>query len=324
VSSSDYVCTQVVMDTPVTVRVPHHAADRVDGAFEWFRRVEACCSRFDPRSELMQLTAHAGQAVAVSALLFEAVRFALVVAEASGGAFDPTVGFNLENRGFNREYQTGAIVRTPITSGGPVSFADVHLEDDTRSITLRRPLILDLGAVAKGLAIDMAVQELRTAKNFAVDAGGDLFLGGHRPDGAPWTVGIRHPRGEGRAHDFVETLCVTDAAVCTSGDYERGRHIIDPRSGEAAAALASVTVVAPTAMAADAIATAAFVLGPVDGLRLCEELGVEALMLSPACERYETRGMRSGQYRSSRPVLSDTQGSADDHPDDVRRDRRPA
>ena len=94
---------------------------------------------------------------------------------------------------------------------------------------------------------------------------------------------------------------MSDAAVCTSGDYERtvpaadggGHHILDPRSGASPDAVASVTVVAPTAMAADALATAAFVLGPREGLRLLERQGVEGLILTPALERYETRGMAS-------------------------------
>jgi thiamine biosynthesis lipoprotein len=323
-ASPDYICTQVLMDTPVTIHVPHDAAARVEAAFEWFQRVEACCSRFDPRSELMQLIARTGEAVPASAMLFEAVRFALVVADASGGAFDPTVGHTLETRGFNREHRTGAIVSTPIDAEPRPTFRDVRLDETARTIMLQRPLILDLGAVAKGLAIDMAAAELKPVRNFAIDAGGDLFLGGRRPDGVPWSVGIRHPRAETAAPELIETWRVSDAAVCTSGDYERPGHIIDARSGQIAGGLASVTVVAPTAMAADALATAAFVLGPVEGLRLCEELGVDALMLSPACDRYETRGMRSGQYRGSRPVLQDTQRPADDHPGGVRRDRRPA
>ena len=86
-------------------------------------------------------------------------------------------------------------------------------------MTLHRPLLLDLGAVAKGLAIDMAARELQPFENFAIDAGGDLYFGGCNAAGEPWSVGIRHPRGDG----LLDTLRVSDAAVCTSGDYER-RH----------------------------------------------------------------------------------------------------
>jgi thiamine biosynthesis lipoprotein len=83
---------------------------------------------------------------------------------------------------------------------------------------------------------------------------------------------------------------VSDKAVCTSGDYERGDHIVDPRAGTSPAAIASVTVVAPTAMLADALGTAAFVLGPVEGIGLLTRHGVEGLIVTAALERHETAG----------------------------------
>jgi thiamine biosynthesis lipoprotein len=305
------------MDTPVTISAPPEAAAAVDRAYEWFRRVEASCTRFNPDSELMRLTQKTGEEVPVTPLLFEAVQFAVRVADASGGAFDPTVGHVMETSGFNREYSSGTIVNTAIAGDPRATFRDVVIDPQQRTITLRCPLILDLGAVAKGLAIDLAARELAAFRSFAIDAGGDLFLGGCRPDGQPWSVGVRHPRPPGGGSALIDTLWASDVAVCTSGDYERGTHIVDPRAGTPAAALASATVIAPTAMAADAIATAAFVLGPDEGLRLCETLGVDALLVSPSCERFETRGMRSGQYRN-RQVLSDTQRLADDRPGGVR------
>jgi FAD:protein FMN transferase len=318
--AEDFIRTEVLMDTPVTIQAPAHGADRVASAFEWFHRVEECCSRFDSQSELRQLTLRIGEAVPVSPMLFQAVQFALKVAEESGGSFDPTVGRTMEQRGFNREHRTGAIVDAEFGTGGDVSYRDVGIDAAAQTITLRRPLVLDLGAVAKGLAIDLAAHELRPLTNFAIDAGGDLYLGGRRSDGKRWTIGVRNPRRSDAAapsgeDEIVEVLSVSDMAVCTSGDYERrseeGHHILDPRTGAAAADLASVTVVAATAMLADAVATAAFVLGPADGLRLCERLGVEALMLSPTCRRYATRGISSGQFRSDTPILPDTQGPDD-------------
>ena len=243
----------------------------------------------------MQLSTRIGAPIPVSELLFEAVRFALAVAKESGGAFDPTIGCDMEARGFNREYRSGQIVRTALEPGGPVSYRDVRLNPQRKTITLRRPLILDLGAVAKGLAIDMAARELQTFEDYAIDAGGDIYLGGCSPHGTPWSVGIRHPRLD---HQLLDGLRVSNKAVCTSGDYERrrcgeddGHHIIDPRTGTSPDAVASVTVVAPTAMSADALATAAFVLGPTAGIRLLERQGVDGLIVSATLERYATSGM---------------------------------
>jgi thiamine biosynthesis lipoprotein len=300
--------TVALMSTFVTIEVVGHRVDeqqtidveeRVERAFEWFRRVEECCTRFDAKSEVMRLTSQVGVSVPVSALLYEAVQFAVAVAEESGGAFDPTVGYPMETRGFNREYRTGEIIRSALEPGRAVSYRDVRLDPDRKAITLLSPVILDLGAVAKGLAIDMAARELQTFEDYAIDAGGDLYLGGCSPDGAPWSVGIRHPRYDDQ---LVDSLRVSNRAVCTSGDYERlssgedaGHHILDPRTGVSANAVASVTVVAPTAMAADALATAAFVLGPTDGIRLLERQGVDGLMVLPTLERYSTRGMYSAR-----------------------------
>jgi thiamine biosynthesis lipoprotein len=206
----------------------------------------------------------------------------------------------MEALGFNREYRSGQVARTSLESDPAASYRDVRLDPDRKTITLLRPLVLDLGAVAKGLAIDMAARELQPFENFAIDSGGDLYLAGCNANGEPWSVGIRHPRDE---QQLIETLRVSGVAVCTSGDYERrspggegGHHIIDPRTGASATAVASATVLAPSAMVADALATAAFVLGPADGIDLLERHGVDGMILTPALERFTTRGMRADYH----------------------------
>ena len=300
--SDVYVHTIAPMGTVVTIQVVGHGEDDarraeraecVARAAAWFHSIEKCCSRFDSESELRQLTVRVGAPVLVSPMLYEAIRFALTVAEESAGAFDPTVGQRMEARGFDRNYQTGQVVSSGIASSflDGVSWRDVLLDTEAQTVTLLKPLVLDLGAVAKGLAVDVAARELAPFENFAVDAGGDLYLGGHNVDGEPWSVGIRHPR----ENSLIKTLHVSNTAVCTSGDYERKsatdervHHIMDARTGESAAALASVTVVAPSAMVADALATAAFALGPADGLRFLERQGVRGLMVTPSLERLET------------------------------------
>lgn len=278
------------MDTLVTIQAVRPGADSaIERALGWFYQIEECCSRFDSRSELMQLTRQIGVPVPVSGILFECVQFALKVAEDARGAFDPTIGHRMEQRGFNREYRTGATIRTEIPAGAKASYRDVQLDPRRKTITLKQPLVLDLGAVAKGLAMDLAAKELQPFTDFSIDAGGDLYLGGKNPEGAPWHVGIRHPR---RENAVIYELDASDQAVCTSGDYERGRHILDPRTGAPAESAASATVIAPNALLADALSTAAFVLGPAEGIALLERMGVEGFILTPELERYETRGLR--------------------------------
>jgi thiamine biosynthesis lipoprotein len=272
--------------------------------------VTEACSRFEPDSELVKLSGRIGEPVPVSALLYEAVRFALTVADESEGAFDPTVGHRMETLGFDHEFRSGRVSRVAIDADDNVSYRDVILGEEQRTIMLRHPLVLDLGAVAKGLAVDMAARELQPFGDFAIDAGGDLYLGGHNAQGGPWAVGIRHPR-DPRA--LAETLHVSNAAVCTSGDYERRRptaidahHILDPRADLPATRLASVTVVAPTAMVADALSTAAFVLGPVEGIAFLERHGVSGFMLTPSLERFATRDMGTAfLFARPAPVRAD-------------------
>jgi thiamine biosynthesis lipoprotein len=300
--SEVFVHTFAPMGTVVTIQIVGHGesearrAERTEAvarATAWFEAIEKCCSRFDPESELRGLTGHTGTPVKVSAMLYEAVRFALAVAEASDGAFDPTIGGEMERLGFDRHHQTGEVSASRIAATSRASWKDVHLDADSCSILIEKALVLDLGAVAKGLAVDVAARELAPFENFAVDAGGDLYLGGLNASGEPWAVGIRHPRGEG----LIETLYISNQAVCTSGDYERRspvderrHHIVDARTGESAAELASVTVVAQSAMVADAFATAAFALGPEKGIGFLERHGVRGLLITPSLARLETMG----------------------------------
>lgn len=278
------------MNTVVTLCVvpPEAPPEALDRAFGWFREVESRCSRFDPESEMMRLCARPGEAVEVSPLLFEAVRFARLVAEESGGAFDPTQGRRMTELGFNRHHVTGESI--PATNSD-ATYRDIELYPAGRTILLRRSLTLDLASVVKGLAADLAARELAPFHDFVVDAGGDLYLSGANENGEPWSVGVRHPRHDGAC---IASLRITDRAVCTSGDYERqtgaGHHILDPATGNSAQSAASVTVVAPAAMVADALATAAFVMGPESGVPFLERMGVEGLIFTPELSRFETRG----------------------------------
>jgi FAD:protein FMN transferase len=297
---------RVVMDTVVSIDIagdPSQAEEpeAIDRAFGWFSAVDSACTRFDPASELMRLCATVETQVPVSATLFEAVRFAVTVARLSGGAFDPTVGGLMEHRGFNRNYRTGQHVAPHPPEVPRPNYRDIEVDETHNTITLHRPLVIDLGAVAKGLAVDLAARELAGFRNHAIDAGGDVYVSGRNREGSPWRVGVRHPRQPA----IWCVLELSDAAVCTSGDYARPldaveHHLVDPRTGRSPRELASTTVVASTAMLADALSTAAFVLGRKRGLRLLEQQGVEGLIL----DRTMGAAMTSGFARlyGARPV----------------------
>jgi FAD:protein FMN transferase len=139
---------------------------------------------------------------------------------------------------------------------------------------------INLGGIAKGYAIDRAAAVLREAgvSSFFAQAGGDLYVEGTKPDGSPFKVGVRDPRGPGET--FFAIVPVENHAFSTAGDYERAfvrdgkryHHIIDPRTGYPATESRSVTVWAKDAFTADAIDDAVFILGPVKGMALVEAI----------------------------------------------------
>ena len=134
---------------------------------------------------------------------------------------------------------------------------------------------VDPSGLVKGWAVDRAAALLEAAgaRHYCIDAGGDLRL-----RGGPWRVGIRHPH---RRRRLAAVLELADAAVATSGAYERGEHIVDPRTGRPPAGVESVTVVGPDLATTDAYATAAFAMGMqgpawTAGLRGCEAMTILA------------------------------------------------
>ena len=156
----------ISMDTMVNVHVisdqPRAQVEQaVQRGFAWFDTVEQICTRFDPASEVMRLIDSAGRPVRVSTLLLEAATFALSLAEQTDGAFDPTVGARLEQMGFDTNYKTGQRVHSA-TAVDRVSYRDVLIDRRAGTILLRQPLVLDLNAVVKGLAIDLAVAATST------------------------------------------------------------------------------------------------------------------------------------------------------------------
>lgn len=289
--SDSVIRTSAVMGTVVSMRVnlPDTwkstrvaAKAAIDECFKWFAKVESTCSRFEPQSELSLLSQMVGVPVPVSELLFNLLHFAVGVAARTEGAFDPTVGGAMNARGFTRNYRTGAVHSPGARADEGASYRDVVLSVGDRTVTLLRPLVLDLGAIAKGMAIDLAATALQGFESFSVDAGGDVAVGKYNAAKAPWSVGIKHPRAP---HTLIATVRTSDMAVCTSATYERGEHLVDPREPDnthgasANDALLSATVVAPAAMVADALSTAAFVLGAAEGLALLEREGVQGMLV---------------------------------------------
>ncbi|MEV6051446.1 FAD:protein FMN transferase [Streptomyces sp. NPDC052107] len=140
-------------------------------------------------------------------------------------------------------------------------------------------------AVVKGWSVQRAAGLLAAAgaRRFCLNAGGDVVA-----SGGPWRVGVRHPE---QADRLCAVLAVTDAAVATSGRYERGDHIVDGRTGRPATGLLSLTVVAPTLTEADATATAAFALGADGPAWAAARPGCEVFAVDAARSVVRTPGL---------------------------------
>ncbi len=253
-------------------------------AFSAMAEVEARMSAHRDDSETARLNAAAGP-LEVSAATADLLALGLRVAAASGGAFDLTLGRLKTLWGF-----AGDAPRVPDDMAITAALQGIGPESlrlEGRRVTKREAVLhVDLGAIAKGYAVDRAIAALQAAgiRHASVNAGGDLRLLGDY-GGRPWRIGIQHPRNP---EAVLATLELADAAVVTSGDYERFfeidgvryHHILDPHDGRPADACQSVTVVAASAAEADALATAAFVLGPEAGRRLVEAWGGLALVVA--------------------------------------------
>jgi thiamine biosynthesis lipoprotein len=183
--------------------------------------------------------------------------------------------------------------------GGPAADGDEPAMPAGTARLEDRGMRVGLGAIGKGYGVDEAAAVLirRGFPNFVIDAAGDVYVHGRRGR-RDWTVGLRHPRGE-RGETFA-VIPVRDRAVATTGDYERFvvvggvrySHLIDPREGRPADKCISATVIHPYAVTADALATAAFVLGPAAGLELVRQFpDAEAVIVDPNLGVHVTRGL---------------------------------
>ncbi len=246
-----------VMGMPVGVDVcdPGVGERAIDRVYEWLRFVDATFSTYREDSEISRLN-----------------RGELALADAH-----PAVRSVLRRCGRLRAQTSGYFDVRVASSASDRAGGDA----------------IDPSGLVKGWSIAGAARLLEQAgaRNYCVNAGGDMQLGGLSWEGTPWRVGIQHPRLRDRV---AAALAVSDVGVATSGAYERGTHIVDPHTGRAPRGVLSVTVVGPDVASADAYATAAFAMGPI-GAEWCAGLRDYAAMVileddtvlsTPAMTRY--------------------------------------
>jgi thiamine biosynthesis lipoprotein len=201
----------------------------------------------------------------------------LRIAAVTNGAFDPAVGRLVDLWGFGPPGPMPPPVEPAIEAARTLSGWE-RLDFDPAARRLRQPggVALDLSGIAKGFAVDAVAQTLRDIgiRHALAEIGGELAGFGIRPDGEPWWVDLEAPPG---AHVAPLRVALHGLAVATSGEYRRGGHNLDPRTGRPASlGVVSVSVVPASAMEADAWATALTVLGAEAGLAAAEAAGIAA------------------------------------------------
>lgn len=269
-----YRQTQVMMGTFVEVISPDERAANI--TFAEIQRIENILSKYKADSEVSKLNKDGR--INASPELFYVIKKSIDFWQASFGAFDITVGPLVDLWGFTdkkfRKPQEAEIKKTLEVIG--LNKIVLNFNNNVVKFMLLG-MKIDLGAIAKGYAVDCAVKKLKEAgiKSCLVNAGGQIYCLGTK-SGKPWKIAVRNPRGK----DFQEILELQDKAVATSGDYEqyfiknkkRYSHILNPKTGYPAnSGVVSVTVIAGDGLTADALATAIFVLGKNKGLELARK-----------------------------------------------------
>jgi thiamine biosynthesis lipoprotein len=256
--------------------------------FEEFDQVNNLMSAHRDDSELSKVNRASGiKPVRVSPSLVDILEKSADYSRKTGGMFDVTIGPVLRLWGFYRNKGYLPSDKELHEAVSRVGWQNLSIDRKSSTVFLTgRGMALDLGAIAKGYAVDRAVERLKKIgiKNAMINAGGNLFAIGNK-DGTGWNIGIRHPEKD----DIFTTLHITNKAIATSGCYERffdlaGKrycHIIDAHTGlPINNGILSVTIIAPTATDADAMSTSVMLLGPEDGFLLLKKTaGFDGLIL---------------------------------------------
>lgn len=249
-------------------------------------------SRFLPVSELCALNKNGGEVCRASADMTDMLIAAHYWHKDTGGIFDPSICEALEEVGYDTsiDFERGPAREEATYSFDAPShqrrfqacprFIDVRVEKDAGTVAVPHGMKLDFGGIGKGYSVDMTAQRLRKKySDFWISAGGDMFLSGHNSEGKPWEIMVQDPLDVANNIGCIAMGERKEMAVATSGVMKRRgekggfawHHIIDPRTGlPAENAIAAVTVIAPTATAADVCAKTVLILGEQEGIDFIE------------------------------------------------------
>lgn len=283
---------------------PERAEPAIHAALDEIARLERVLSEWIPESEISRINAAAGIGkVEVGPDNLAVIRAGLEISRRSRGAFDlswAALHGAYDFRPGRSRMPSPAELKSKLPR---VGYEKIVLDEENRTVFLReKGMAIGAGGIAKGYALDRAGAILERAGivNYMIFGGGQVQVRGLR-GARPWRVGIQHPR---RLEDYFAFFEHTDGSISTSGDYEhfhvdesgrRWHHILDLKTGLPARKTRSVTVVASAGVYADALSTAAFVLGPDAAVELVRSLSppAELVMVDAACRVVATPGIRA-------------------------------
>jgi len=277
-NSNKYRETQVLMGTIVHIDVCQDVQNTQEGmaaykaAWERLKDIAWRMNVLDERSDVARINNSTGDPVLIGADTYMVLKHSQKYSRNTKGAFDITVWPLINLWKQSAKSNTLPTIEQIQKAQRAIGSNNIQLLPNNLVKRINPGTKIDLGGIAKGYAIDEVARIFRGygILSFFIDAGGDIYVGGQNCSGKPWRVGIRDPRDRSTILNIVE---VVDSAVTTSGNYEkyytianeRWSHIIDPHSGFPQRNVISATVIAPTAMEADALATALCVLGGKPG-----------------------------------------------------------
>jgi len=293
--------TQIIMGTTVEISIYPSDEKALEEAFNEIKKVDNLMSIYKEDSEVSSLNRQGEMEVSSETL--KVIKKALEFSQISGGAFDITCKplINLWKKAKKEMKVPGEEEINKALSS--VGYEKIILKGNLVSFK-EKGMQIDLGGIAKGYAVDKAIEVLKKKgiKRALVDAGGDLYVLGESPEGEKWQIGIQDPRHQDKIFSVIK---LKDKGVATSGDYRRyftieGKrysHIVDPKTGQTVEDVPmSVTIVAPEATTADALATGIFVLGPEKGMELLNSLPeAEGMIISEGMKVKTSRGWKQFQ-----------------------------
>jgi FAD:protein FMN transferase len=295
------------MGTTISMLLPESRAEMGEQSVRaLFSEWEQTLSRFLPESELSQLNQHAETPVAVSDLLYTVLATALTAAQATEGGYDPALLDQLMQLGYDRSFDDlVAVPFDPIIPGEPGGrWRGIKVDPIRRRVTLPAGIKLDFGGIAKGMAVDAALEQLRLSGicPAMVNAGGDLAVIGLPLDAEQWPIAVP-------GQERLWTIPLLQGAMATSGIARRHwwqgetlrHHLLDPRTGlPAQSDLWSVTVVADRCEQAEVAAKVAFILGSRQGADFLRRHRIAGLLVRgdgtwDTVEPWPTQGMEEVQ-----------------------------